>query len=215
MTSIWNGRSRQDGSSSQSRSVRARLRTRHFSRVIEGARAMSSGLVRRMISFLRRLRSGRAAAVASATLRASDPSLAAQPTATLSLALRTRKRYVKIRIMPDGSTSHSVHPSALEPRPSTGAARLELSTFCTESLKESEIWALLQNRTGAGLPQPIFGRGDVRREQIDAAGLILEADWVPERHCNILGWPEAREAQIERQLALSAEMTVFVNPARA
>jgi hypothetical protein len=69
--------------------------------------------------------------------------------------------------------------------------RLELSSFCIDQLADVEVWNLLDQH----LNKPAIGRAQFELDHVCVAGLVPDPDWVPERHVNILGWPEEEEVQ--------------------
>lgn len=62
-----------------------------------------------------------------------------------------------------------------------------LSVFRIFGLRENEIWELGDNlRTD----QPLLGRADIKAGSVNETGLAVEADDIPHRHANIVGWPD-------------------------
>lgn len=74
---------------------------------------------------------------------------------------------------------------------------LELSTFCLDTLEEESRWQLLQ----ANSNKDLVGRTEVATSVFLDAGLTADPDWVPERHVNIVGWPD--EEEIRKGIAQS------------
>jgi hypothetical protein len=176
---------------------------------------MLSGLVRLIRASLRRFASGREAQKADrAVPRSVVKSAVESSDARLSFALRTKKNSVREIRGPNGDVRLEVRAAAVEPSFEATSGRWELSTFCVEGLDQAQVWQLLQSRTGAGLQKPIFGRGDFTSARVRGAGLLVEADWEPERHCTIAGWPDSPELRLQLQQDLSALMVVVQNPER-
>ncbi|WP_303748376.1 hypothetical protein [Stenotrophomonas pigmentata] len=69
--------------------------------------------------------------------------------------------------------------------------RLELSSFCVDQLGDTEVWELLD----AHLNKPAIGRAQFEIGHFHESGLEHDPDWHPERHVNILGWPDKEEEQ--------------------
>jgi hypothetical protein len=62
-----------------------------------------------------------------------------------------------------------------------------LSVFRVSGLLENEIWQLVDNlRTD----QSLLGRADIKARSVNETGLAVEADDIPPRHANIIGWPD-------------------------
>ena len=70
--------------------------------------------------------------------------------------------------------------------------------MCLEELPEDEGWNLLQR----GSVRPVLGRAELKVEDIRLTELSVEADWVPDRHVNLIGWTDdpAHETSVAQQL---------------
>ena len=80
------------------------------------------------------------------------------------------------------SSDNTVRHSAFMPPKNRG-----LSVFRISGLRENEIWQLGDNlRTD----QPLLGRADIKAGSVNETGLAVEADDIPHRHANIVGWPD-------------------------
>jgi hypothetical protein len=79
-----------------------------------------------------------------------------------------------------------------------------LSVFRIFSLSENEVWALGDNLRSV----PSLGRADLKIEGIAEAGLTIEADDIPARHANIIGWP-AESSAIKLKALLLAEKALL------
>ncbi len=73
-------------------------------------------------------------------------------------------------------------------RPRLFDGRWEFSTYCHEELSEAEIWALLQQFS----ERKILGRAELRSHFIVGEGLQLDPNWDPERHVDVVGWPQEK-----------------------
>jgi hypothetical protein len=74
-----------------------------------------------------------------------------------------------------------------------------LSVFRTSGLGEHAIWVLGESlRT-----QPLKGRADIAAAAVRETGLALDADNIPTRHANIVGWPDDHSAIELKALELS------------
>ena len=93
-----------------------------------------------------------------------------------------------------------VKPHAFLPEPS----RLATSVFRTHRLTESEIWALGETYVAGPTGRTLHGRADLLVSQVETLGLRLNPDNVPERHAEIVGWPQAKS----EQLSLAQELAV-------
>jgi hypothetical protein len=101
----------------------------------------------------------------------------------LAVALNEKSKYnVKPKLAPK--------KKALMPRWLNG--RWELSSFCIDQLDEQNIWLLLRSQFPDRPPQ---ARSDFNAGDIAAVPLIIDPNWVPERHVDICGWPESEDAQ--------------------
>ena len=78
--------------------------------------------------------------------------------------------------------------------------RLELSTFCVEDMPEADAWALLDTHA----PKPVLGRGEFLRLDARQLGLLVEPNWEPPRHVNLVQWPDEYERQKDIAQALHA-----------
>ena len=74
-----------------------------------------------------------------------------------------------------------------------------LSVFRTSGLQEHEIWALGESLRA----QPLKGRADITAADVGETGLALDADDIPPRHANIVGWPDDHSAIELKALELS------------
>ena len=74
-----------------------------------------------------------------------------------------------------------------------------LSVFRTSGLSEDAIWEL----GGFLRTQSLLGRADIAAAVVSDVGLAIEADDIPHRHANIVGWPDDQSAVKLKALELS------------
>lgn len=65
-----------------------------------------------------------------------------------------------------------------------------LSVFRISELTENDVWSIGVNLR----PQPLLGRADIKALYVSEIGLLIDADDIPQRHANIIGWPEEASA---------------------
>ena len=113
------------------------------------------------------------------------------PTETLARFLFHKNQY---RL-----SDHTVRHTAFIP-----PENKRLSVFRIFSLFENETWALGDNLRSV----PSLGRADLKIKGIAEAGLTIEADDIPARHANIIGWP-AESSAIKLKALLLAEKALL------
>lgn len=91
-----------------------------------------------------------------------------------------------------------VKPNAFLPEP----IRLATSVFRTDGLPEAEIWRIGQAYVAGPTGRTLYGRAEVVVSQVEATGLRVNPDNVPERHAEIVGWPQRKD----ERLALAQEL---------
>jgi hypothetical protein len=103
------------------------------------------------------------------------------PDENLARYLFSRKHY---------STAYqTVKYTAFIPPP----ANNRLSVFRISDLSGSEVWNIGEN-IGTQRGKTLFGRADIEAMSILETGLSINADDIPHRHANIIGWPEEASA---------------------
>lgn len=118
-------------------------------------------------------------------------STAVHETETLSRFIYSRNHF--------RASDHAVRYSAFIPPEDK-----RLSVFRISGLQEAEIWGI-----GEGLrQQQLQGRADIKAEIAIEIGFGIEADDIPPRHANIIGWPdEASEVKLKAmELAEKAQL---------
>lgn len=86
----------------------------------------------------------------------------------------------------------------LKPRQAQ-SGRWELSSFCMDGLAEEERWSLLAQH----VRPEVVARAELLPSDVHDAKLGLDVDWDPERHVNIVGWPELEVEQVSVAQVLS------------
>ena len=109
------------------------------------------------------------------------------------------------------SRQHSrVKPNAFLPEP----RGLATSVFRTYGLTETEIWEIAGAHVSGPTGRPVYGRADILASQVEATGLRVNPDNVPERHANIVGWPQRKDEQLAlaQELAAAAVLRLRASP---
>lgn len=70
----------------------------------------------------------------------------------------------------------------------------ETSVFRIDGLFDSKIWNLNLRKN-----KKVYGRADLHAKSITDCGLYFEADIIPLRHANIVGWEESHIAMRKAQ----------------
>lgn len=104
--------------------------------------------------------------------------------------------YFKNHYRPSDNT---IRPAAFMP-----PASMRLSVFRTFDLPENEIW----NLGDALRTEPPLGRADIMVQAVTETALTVEADDIPPRHANIVGWPDESSA-IKLKALLLAEKALL------
>jgi hypothetical protein len=84
---------------------------------------------------------------------------------------------------------------------------LRLSVSRIDELSEENIWDIGRN-VGNVSGRQLHGRADIRALKVMKIGLQINPDNTPERHANIIGWPE----QESEQLSIAQELANFATP---
>ena len=58
----------------------------------------------------------------------------------------------------------------------------------------------------------LHGRADILASQVEVVGLRLKPDNVPERHAEIVGWPQAKDEQLSLAQQLAAVALLRLRP---
>lgn len=76
-----------------------------------------------------------------------------------------------------------------------------LSVFRISGLQDAEIWKIGEKLRS----QTLLGRADVESALVKKIGLGIEADDIPARHANIIGWPDELSAIKLKAMELAKE----------
>jgi hypothetical protein len=79
-----------------------------------------------------------------------------------------------------------------------------LSVFRIINLTEGETWKLGDEIR----PEPVLGRADIKAQGVTEAVLTVEADDIPPRHANIIGWP-VDSSEVKLKAIVLAEKAVL------
>ncbi|MBI5056132.1 MAG: hypothetical protein HZB61_05920 [Nitrospirae bacterium] len=109
---------------------------------------------------------------------------------------------------------HKNHFSALHNRVKYAAflpaPNGETSVFRISNLSDNEIWETGDKEVAQKRGIPLFGRADILASQILRRRLRIVPDDKPQRHANIIGWPEEKSEQklIAIELAYNARLYI-------
>jgi hypothetical protein len=81
--------------------------------------------------------------------------------------------------------------------------------YRTLDLTLEEVWDL-GNRIGVQGSRNLHGRADTTVSNVRATGLEIEADDIPPRHAEIVGWPVSESEQQLLAIKLAAEATLVL-----
>lgn len=103
-------------------------------------------------------------------------------------------------------TRHEVKFKAFMPPPD-----LKLSVFRIDGLYVREIWDL-GNSVISQIDQKrrFYGIADIKVAIFERESLAIDPDNIPERHANIIGWPEDQEKQLSIAQILAAEAILLL-----
>lgn len=76
--------------------------------------------------------------------------------------------------------------------------RWELSTFSMDGLDSFARWNVLDSNSS----RATVGRSELTCSSIEEIGLSVDPNWEPERHVNVVGWPDAEDARLSLAQAL-------------
>lgn len=107
---------------------------------------------------------------------------------------------------------HTNHFSALHRRVKYAvfmpAPNRETSIFRTSNLSDNEIWGIGGSEVAQKRGLPLLGRADISAFHVFDKELKVIPDNKPQRHANIIGWPEEKSEQklIAMELAENAQL---------
>jgi hypothetical protein len=99
------------------------------------------------------------------------------------------------------SSDNTVRHAAFMPNPNNG----KTSVFRIYDLFEKEVWEIGDREVASKLGKPVLGRADIGASNVMAKGLMVLPSEPPERHANIVGWPEEKSGQKLIALELATE----------
>lgn len=74
------------------------------------------------------------------------------------------------------------------------------SVFRVDGLSQTDVAKIGAAHVASRLGRPLHGWGRLTVQSVISVGLQIEADDVPKRHANIVGWPEGKARKSEQQL---------------
>ena len=87
--------------------------------------------------------------------------------------------------------------------------RWELSTFSVDGLDDASKWGLMDLHSD----KPVVAKSELATSDVTVAGLLLAPDWDPERHVNLLGWPDTEDGRKSMAQVLHAKQRFVLRPA--
>jgi hypothetical protein len=85
---------------------------------------------------------------------------------------------------------------------------LRLSIYNINGLSLEEIWDIGEKNVVSAMtpPRSLYGVAEIQAGVVFRQGLAVQADNIPPRHANVIGWPpeEAGQMAIAQELAASA-----------
>ena len=97
--------------------------------------------------------------------------------------------------------NNTVRPAVFMPNPKNG----ETSVFRTSDTTNHEIWAIGEREIIPIQKKPILGRADIGTSIVVSKNLKVIPSEPPERHADIIGWPDEKSKQKLIALELAAE----------
>ncbi len=79
-------------------------------------------------------------------------------------------------------------------------------------MSEAEVWRLGEHHVSGPTEKTLHGRAEVLASQVETAGLRLNPDNVPERHADIVGWPQAKDEQLSLAQELAEVAALRLRP---
>lgn len=103
------------------------------------------------------------------------------------------------------ASDNTVKPAAFMPNPKNG----ETSVFRTSGIEANEIWDIGDREVASKHDKSLLGRADILTINVIKKGLKVIPTETPERHANLVGWPEEKSEQKQIALELAAESRFF------
>lgn len=83
--------------------------------------------------------------------------------------------------------------------------RGETSVFRISGITDQEVWEIGEREVAEKRKKPILGRADIGASNVIAKNLKVLPKEPPQRHANIVGWPEEKSEQKLIAIELAAE----------
>jgi len=117
------------------------------------------------------------------------------PSETLSRFIFQKSQYK--------TSDNTVRYTAFIPSSKNG----ETSVFCTSDIHDEKIWNI-GREVSVKRGKPVLGRADIVADVVMSQDLEINSSEPPERHANIIGWPDERSKQklIALELAEEAQL---------
>lgn len=82
-----------------------------------------------------------------------------------------------------------------------------LSVYRIDGLGLDEVWHIGENNVVLAMspPKTLYGVADIKAGIVERQSLKIEADDIPLRHANVVGWPEQESEQMSLAQVLAAE----------
>ena len=87
-----------------------------------------------------------------------------------------------------------------------------LSVYRIDGLSLYEVWDIGENNVVLAMspPKTLYGVADIKAGIVERQSLKIEADDIPLRHANIVGWPEQESEQMLLAQVLAAEARLIL-----
>ena len=82
------------------------------------------------------------------------------------------------------------------------------SVFDADGLTDSDVWALGERHVASARNKPVYGYPDISVLAVEEQRLTVDRAEPPPRHCDIVGWPSAKEERISVAQELAAQSTL-------
>ncbi len=81
----------------------------------------------------------------------------------------------------------------------------KVSVFRISGITDNEVWDIGDSEVATKQGKPIFGRADIIASIVISKDLKVVSSEPPERHADIIDWPEEKSEQKQIALELAAE----------
>lgn len=90
--------------------------------------------------------------------------------------------------------------------------RYERSSFCIDGLTENKCWGLLNTHCSKHSESLIPARVDLTVEFVKSINLNIDPNWVPDKHVDIINWPELEDERKDIAQTMSRELSISLSP---